>query len=126
MNKGVNMGTGKVMKRMILALLLVSGLASCSVQDQMNAKFGDQHFKTAIALIELYHLRNGVYPESLKALTFTGDWDPIALQSVHYERLDNGYELDIVNGWVGQPKLSYPPEFWKNLGLVKTNVGGRS
>jgi hypothetical protein len=91
----------------------------------MNDKFGDQHFKTVIALVELYHLRHGVYPESLKDLTFTGDWDPIALQSVHYERLDHGYELDIVNGWIGPPRLSYPPAFWKNLGLIKTNVGGK-
>jgi hypothetical protein len=119
------MDTGKVVKRIILALLLIGSSASCSFQDQLNAKFGDQHFKTAIALIELYHLRNGVYPDSLRDLAFTGDWDAIALQSVHYERLGSGYELDIVNGWIGQPKLSYPPEFWKNLGLVKTNVGGR-
>jgi hypothetical protein len=121
----VNERAGKIMRQLFLVLLLVTSVTSCSFQEQANAKFGDQHFKTAIALIELYHLRHGIYPDSLRDLTFTGDWDQIALQSVHYARLDNGYELDIVNGWIGQPTLSYPAEFWTNLGLVKTNVAGK-
>ena len=49
----------------------------CDFQQQADAKFGDQHFKTAIALIELHKARNGQYPESLKALQFTGDWDAL-------------------------------------------------
>ena len=102
-------------------LLLVSG---CNFQQQADAKFGDQHFKTAIALIELHHTRFGNYPESLAELKYTGDWDQIALQSVQYKRLGNGYELNLVRGWVGAPQLSFPPEFWGGLGIVSSNVAG--
>jgi hypothetical protein len=37
----------------------------------VDAQFGDQHFKTAISLIELHKIRTGGYPESLKDLKFT-------------------------------------------------------
>ena len=113
------------MKRIVVALLLVCLLSSCNFQEQMNEKFGDQHFKTAIALIELYHLRNGVYPATLSDITYSGEWDRIALASVSYQRLDKGYELDITNGWVGKPQLQYAAGFWTNLGIVKTNVAGK-
>src|SRR5262249_32042819 len=46
--------------------------------------FGDQHLKTAVALIELNKVRYGRYPKSLSDLEFTGQWDQIALQSVRY------------------------------------------
>ena len=105
----------------LCALALAMG---CAFKQEADAKFGDQHFKTAIALIELHKLRHGSYPEQLQDLTFTGDWDAIALNSVSYHRVGDGYELDIARGWVGQPTLSYPPEFWKGLGLVASNVGG--
>jgi len=110
---------------LFFAVVLACMVSSCSLQPQADAKFGDQNFKTAVALIELYRLRHGAYPENLGDITFAGDWDAIALTSVRYQHLENGYELDIVHGWVGQPQLSYPPEFWKNLGIVKTNVGGK-
>ena len=108
-----------------LAVLFAIALATaCSFKQEADAKFGDQHFKTTIALVELYKLRHGRYPETLQDLNFTGDWDAIALNSVTYHRIGDGYELDIARGWVGQPTLSYPPEFWKGLGLVASNVGG--
>jgi len=106
----------------VTCLLLVVGITGCDFQQQADAKFGDQHFKTAIALIELHKVRNGQYPESLKALQFTGDWDAIAVNSVEYAKLENGYELNVTRGWVGQPALSYPKEFWQGLGLVKSNA----
>ena len=108
---------------------LVAGTAAmvsasgCQFQQATDAKFGDQSFKTAVALIELYHVRHGVYPASLADLDFTGDWDPIAVNSVRYERLSDGYALDVTRGWVGKPTLSYPPAFWRGLGLRRTNVG---
>jgi hypothetical protein len=34
--------------------------------------FGDQHLKTAVALIELHKVRYGKYPDSLRDLRFTG------------------------------------------------------
>ena len=88
-----------------------------------DAKFGDQSFKTVIALIELHKVRFGTYPERLKDLQFTGDWDPIALNSVEYRRLDLGYELNLTRGWVSKPTtLSYPSDFWRGIGLVKSNL----
>jgi hypothetical protein len=89
-----------------------------------DAKFGDQHFKTAVALVELYHVRHGTYPTSLAALDFVGEWDAIALSAVQYQPLASGYELNVTRGWVARPELRYPPEFWHGLGLRKTNVGG--
>jgi len=111
------------MKRLAAAALLLMLLASCDFHGQMDQKFGDQHFKTVIALIELHHLRYGSYPETLEDLTHTGEWDQIAINAVRYKRLEDGYELDIAQGWVGEPKLAYPADFWTNLGIRKTNVG---
>ena len=102
---------------------LLVGQACGQFAEQADAKFGDQHFKTAVALIELYHVRHGAYPASLAELDFTGDWDALALQSVKYERLPEGYTLDVERGWVGKPTLSYPADFWRGLGLRRTNVG---
>lgn len=108
----------------LIAVLLSLGIAlsACSFQKQADNKFGDQHFKTAIALIELHRVRFGEYPASLKDLKFIGDWDQIALSNVAYKRAGNGYELNLVTGWVGKPELKYPDEFWKGLGLVKSNI----
>jgi len=106
----------------VTGLLVVIATSGCDFQQQADAKFGDQHFKTTIALIELHKVRNGAYPENLKALQFTGDWDAIAINSVEYTRLENGYQLNVTRGWVGQPTLSYPKEFWQGLGLVKSNL----
>ncbi len=107
-----------------MSLLILISVSACEFQKQADAKFGDQHFKTAIALIELHHTRYGTYPESLKDLKYLGDWDSIAIPSVEYKRLDEGYELNLINGWVGKPTLSYPPEFWHGLGIRSSNVGG--
>lgn len=106
----------------LIAFLLLAGVAGCEFQAAADAKFGDQHFKTVIALVELQKLRSGSYPEQLKDLQFTGDWGAIAINSVEYKRVGSGYELNVVRGWVGKPTLSYPPEFWRGLGLVKSNM----
>jgi hypothetical protein len=127
-------GTGKfhsfvrylpIMTRLCLALVVtffLVALVGCDFQKDADAKFGDQHFKTAVALIELHRVRTGSYPETLKDLQFTGDWDAIALSSVEYKKLASGYELNVTRGWVGKPELSYPKEFWQGLGLVKSNL----
>jgi hypothetical protein len=96
--------------------------AACDFQKQADVKFGDQFFKTTIALVELHKVRFGIYPESLKDLRFTGDWDQGALLAVDYRRDGEGYDLDINRGWMAKPDLKYPPEFWQGLGLVKSNV----
>src|SRR6202035_2425563 len=46
--------------------------------------FGDQHLKTAVALIELHKVRYGTYPKSLSEIRFTGDWDQGSLLCVRY------------------------------------------
>lgn len=97
-------------------------LASCFPKQEMDNKFGDQHFKTVVALVELHKLRYGSYPASLADLRYVGDWDRIALSSVEYGRLPDGYALNLVRGWVGQPHLEYPPDFWQGLGLRQSNV----
>ena len=89
----------------------------------MDQKFGDQNFKSAIAIIELHKVRFGSYPASLRELRFTGEWDQLWLNAVQYRKLDDGYELNLTRGWVGKPDLTYPAEFWQGLGIRKTNVG---
>lgn len=108
--------------RISAALVLAIALAGCDIQKEADAKFGDQHFKTAISLIELHKVRHGAYPATLNDLQFKGDWDEIALSSVEYARLDSGYELNVTRGWVGKPTLAYPKEFWQGLGLLKSNL----
>ena len=106
-----------------LSTLLFSRCGLGGFKENANKQFGDQHFKTAIALIELHKVRFGEYPASLDSLKFVGDWDKIIWGSVKYEKLDTGYELDLTNGWVGKPNtLEFPDEFWKGLGLVRSNM----
>ena len=102
--------------------VLLLAVLSCNFQKEADAKFGDQHFKTAIALIELHKIRFGEYPEDLDDLRFVGEWDRIIYGSVEYKRLEGGYELNLTRGRVGRPELEYPPDFWKGLGLIRSNV----
>ena len=71
-------------QKLIVILVLGLGLSGCTVQKEFDQKFGDQHFKTSIALIELHKVRFGEYPNSLSELKFSGEWDQIALASVRY------------------------------------------
>jgi hypothetical protein len=109
-------------RKFMIALPLSLCLLGCTVQKEFDQKFGDQHFKTAVALIEVHKVRFGEYPNTLKDLKFVGEWDRAALTSVAYKKVANGYELDVVKGWVGKPELSYPDEFWKGLGVVRSNI----
>ena len=70
--------------------------------------FGDQNFKSAIALIELHKVRFGTYPDNLADIRFTGPWDQIWMSAVKYSKLEEGYQLDLVRGWVGTPDMEYP------------------
>jgi hypothetical protein len=97
-------------------------LSACDFQKQADQQFGDQHFKTAIALIELHKIRFGSYPANLQELRFTGDWDQIAIGAVSYSRVDDGYTLEVTRGWVGKPQLTFPPEFYSGLGLRQVPV----
>jgi hypothetical protein len=119
----VIMKSKNILTILTLSALLFSGCGMGKLEEKANQQFGDQHFKTAIALIELHKVRFGEYPETLDSLKFTGDWDQIIFSSVKYQKLDKGYELDLTNGWMGKPDfLEYPDEFWKGLGLVRSNM----
>jgi hypothetical protein len=84
----------------------------------MDNRFGDQHLKTAVALIELHKLRYGAYPESFDDLKFTGQWDQIALTNVNYRpNADRtAYYIEVRRGWIGKPTLEMPKEFWQGTG----------
>jgi hypothetical protein len=105
-----------------LVFLVMVTFFGCDFQQNANRKFADQHFKTAISLIELHKIRYGVYPESLQALRHLGEWDPIAVASVQYRRLDHGYELNLLSPFGDISDVSYPPDFWRGLGLLQSNM----
>ena len=83
-----------------------------------DAKFGDQHLKTSVALIELHKTRFGRYPKSLRDLKYLGDWDPIHVQAVKYRANDDGskYCVVVVQGWIGKPDLKMSDDFWQGTG----------
>jgi len=84
-----------------------------------DQQFGDQNLKTAVALIELHKVRNGRYPADLSKLSYTGQWDMIALGSVRYVVADDGssYYVEVQRGWVGKPTLEMPADFWHGTGF---------
>lgn len=80
----------------------------------------DQRFKTAVALVELHRQRFGAYPDSLDDLKFVGASDRRTLvRGLRYEKLPDGYALDVV---VQKVRFRYPPDFWRGLGIRRTNV----
>ncbi len=112
-------------------VLLTFFFTACNFKEKIgemgeitNKQFGDQHFKTAISLIELHKIRFGHYPESLDSIKYAGDWDAIIKTSVKYQPVDSGYSLDLVGGIMNKKpaNLHYPDEFWKGLGLRKSNL----
>jgi hypothetical protein len=105
-----------------LCALLLFCVGCGDFRQQADAQFGDQNFKSAIALIELHKVRSGSYPNSLAELKFLGAWDQTWLSAIEYRKLQDGYELNVTRGWVRQPDLQYPAVFWQGLGIRKTNV----
>jgi len=85
---------------------------------QPDEMFGDQNLKTSVALLELHRTRNGSYPATLSDLQYIGDWDHIALSSVRYcpSADRTAYYLEVTRGWIGKPKLTLPPDFWRGTG----------
>ena len=63
-------------------------------------------------------MRFGKYPDSLRDLKFTGDWDQLHLMSVSYYPSANrdAYYIEVERGWIGKPTFNMPPEFWKGTG----------
>ena len=119
------------MKTIFLVLFSAISVISCGLKEEMKKNytkadktFADQNFKNAIANIELYKIRHGVYPETLKAIDYTSVFDSMNDSSVIYERLESGYRLDIGKGIFSrkQMHLSYPAGFWEGLGIKESNV----
>jgi hypothetical protein len=98
--------------------LVIHYVTASGITRPLDNMFGDQFFKTTVALIELHKVRYGKYPQSLRELRFTGDWDQGALVRVRYYPAPDGskYCTEIVQGWMGKPSLEYPPEFWQGTG----------
>ena len=66
----------------VIVALAVFAVRSCirstlksGITSRPDELFGKQHLSTAVALIELHKVRLGQYPQSLKDLKFTGEWD---------------------------------------------------
>jgi hypothetical protein len=109
----------------VLIMTLVAGaivgfrsIIASGITSSIDNKFGDQHLKTAVALIELHKVRFGKYPDSMRDLEFAGDWDQIALMNVRYYPNTNhdAYYIEVERGWIGKPTFTMPPEFWKGTG----------
>jgi hypothetical protein len=109
---------GGILILVLVGYLVFRSIIASGVTKGPDAMFGDQHLKTAVALIELHKTRYGQYPDTLRDLKFTGQWDQLALQSVGYypnaER--TGYYIEVQRGWVGKPTLEMPDEFWRGTG----------
>ena len=100
------------------AASLIHEIVASGITKGPDNMFGDQNLKTAVALIELHKVRYGKYPDSLRDLRFTGQWDQIALNSVSYYPNENhsAYYIEVERGWIGKPTLEMPDEFWKGTG----------
>lgn len=90
--------------------------------DWAEKKFDDQHFKSAIAHIELHNVRNGEYPDSLKNLQHLGEWDAMWLSNVTYDKTTSGYNLSTSGAFGSKATLIYPSSFKQGLGLEGSNV----
>jgi hypothetical protein len=109
---------GGVLILVLAGYLAVRSIIASGITKGPDAMFGDQHLKTAVALIELHKTRYGKYPDTLRDLKFTGQWDQAALQNVGYypNAEHTGYYLEVQRGWVGKPTLQMPEEFWQGTG----------
>ena len=111
----------------IAAILTIGGVVAIryilttGITTDIDNKFGDQHLKTAVALLELHKARSGLYPDSLADLKFLGDWDRIILFTVaYYPSADRkSYYVEVTRGWIGKPNFTMPDEFWKGTGFSK-------
>jgi hypothetical protein len=119
--------TFKIIITVLCFVLIIGGvtiffviryITASGITRPFDDKFGDQHLKTTVALLELHKIRYGRYPQSLRDLRFNGDWDQIWLDGMRYVVSPDGtkYCVEVERGWIGKPVLSYPPEFWQGTG----------
>ena len=98
--------------------LVIHYVTASGITRPFDDQFGDQHLKTTVALLELHKIRCGRYPQSLRELRFTGQWDQLWLDGMRYVVSPDGskYYVEVERGWIGKPVLSYPSEFWQGTG----------
>ena len=104
---------------LILGVYLVFHIVMASgITKGPDNMFGDQNLKTAVALIELYKVRFGKYPDSMRELKFSGQWDQLAVTSVAYypNASRTRYYVEVQRGWIGKPTITMPEEFWQGTG----------
>jgi hypothetical protein len=103
-------------------VLAVRFVSEHGLTEPIDRKFGDQNLKSTVALLELHKVRFGKYPDSLKDLKYTGEWDKLWLNGTSYypssDRLS--YYVEVHRGWVGKPTLVMPEGFWQNTGYDAT------
>lgn len=126
----------KHIMKAIIPVLLMSACIPDNLKEKINEgmantqqMLGDWEFKKAIAQIELHKLRNGNYPNSLSDLKFLSQMDSSMFSLVEYTRYDSVYELNLKMEFatldgkeMKKVNLHYPPEFWKGLGCVRSNL----
>jgi len=113
---------GLIVSSLLVLLLagywLIHSILASGITKGPDNLFGDQHLKTAVALIELHKVRYGKYPNTLRDLKFIGEWDKAALLRVSYfPNTDRTkYYVEVQLGWMGKPSLQMPEEFWQGTG----------
>ena len=116
----------RYLKAWIATIAIFFFIPGCNFEGEKHhadVQFADQHFKTAISLIELYKIRFGEYPDSVGSIKFTGDWDALVWRSIKYEKKDSAYNLDLANEQLArEAALRYPEKFWNGLGLLRSNL----
>jgi hypothetical protein len=114
----IGAGMAAVALMVVLLPFITKRSGLCAYTSMIDNKFGDQHLKTVVALLELYRARHDRYPDRLSDLDFVGDWDRIALNVTAYHPNDTRtrYHVEVTRGWLCSPNLSYPPEFWNGTG----------
>jgi len=114
----IGLFVGSILVLFLVGYFIIHALIASGITKGPDNLFGDQNLKTTVALIELNKLRYGKYPDNLRDLKFTGQWDQIALQSVaYYPNADRSrYYIEVQRGWIGKPTLQMPDEFWHGTG----------
>jgi len=109
---------GGILILFLAGYFVIHSIIASGITKGPDNMFGDQNLKTAVALIELNKVRYGNYPDTLRDLKFTGQWDQLALNSVaYYPNADRTrYYIEVERGWVGKPSLQMPDGFWQGTG----------
>lgn len=132
------MKTNSIIQKTFIVITLIF-ITSCVPEDmkqqmsevmkESQKMFADREFKKALGEIELYKLRNGKYPNSLRELEFLSAMDSSMFTYIEYIPMDSVYELNInfnmptfEGGRQSKIRLKYPRRFWSGLGCVKSNA----